>query len=68
MVIEKSKEHCASLINGNVYDVSGIRSANDFIIPSKIEVDFVYDFYNRMDNCDYERIIKLLKGKVKVNI
>ena len=68
LVMEKSKEHCASLINGNVYDVSGIRSASDFTIPSKIEEDFIHDFYNRMDNYDYERIIKLLKGKVKVNI
>jgi hypothetical protein len=66
--MEKSKEHCASLINGNIYDVSGIRSASDFTIPSKIEEDFIHDFYNRMDNYDYERIIKLLKGKVKVNI
>lgn len=46
----------------------GIRSASDFIIPNKIEEDFIHDFYNRMDNYDYERIIKLLKGKVKVNI
>lgn len=68
LVLEKGKDHCASLINGNVYDVSGIRSASDFTIPSKIEEDFIHDFYNRMDNYDYERIIKLLKGKVKVNI
>lgn len=68
LVMEKNKEHCASLINGNIYDVSGIRNINDFIIPSKMEEDFVYDFYKKMDNYDYERIIKLLKGKVKVNI
>ena len=68
LVIEKSNEHCASLINGNVYDVSGIRNASDFTIPSKIEEDFIYEFYNRMDNYDYEKITKLLKGKVKVNI
>lgn len=68
LVLEKGKDHCASLINGNIYDVSGIRSASDFTIPSKIEEDFIHDFYNRIDNYDYERIIKLLKGKVKVNI
>lgn len=68
LVIEKNKEHCASLINGNIYDVSGIRSASDFTIPSKIEEDFVYDFYKKMKDYDYKRIINLLKGKVKVNI
>lgn len=68
LVIEKNKEHCASLINGNIYDVSGIRSASDFTIPSKIEEDFIHDFYNRMEDYDYKRIINLLKGKVKVNI
>ena len=66
LVMEKNNEHCASLINGNVYDVSGIRSASDFTIPSKIEANFIQDFYNRMDNYDYERIIKLLKVKVKI--
>lgn len=68
LVLEKGKDHCASLINGNIYDVSGIRNINDFIIPSKIEEDFIHDFYNRMEDYDYKRIIKLLKGKVKVNI
>lgn len=68
LVVEKEGNHCATLINENVYDVSGIRSASDFTIPSKIEADFIHDFYNRMDNYDYEGIIKLLKGKVKVNI
>ena len=68
LVLEKGKDHCASLINGNKYDVSGIRSASDFTIPSKIEEDFVYDFYKKMEDYDYKRIINLLKGKVKVNI
>ena len=68
LVLEKGKDHCASLINGNIYDVSGIRNSSDFTISSKIEEDFIHEFYNRMDNYDYERIIKLLKGKVKVNI
>lgn len=68
LVLEKGKDHCASLINGNIYDVSGIRNINDFIIPSKIEEDFIHDFYNRMEDYDYKRIINLLKGKVKVNI
>lgn len=68
LVLEKGKDHCASLINGNIYDVSGIINASDFTISSKIEEDFIHEFYNRMDNYDYERIIKLLKGKVKVNI
>lgn len=66
LVLEKGKDHCASLINGNIYDVSGIRSASDFTIPSKIEEDFIHDFYKKMDNYDYEIIIKLLKGKVKI--
>lgn len=68
LVLEKGKDHCASLINGNIYDVSGIRSASDFTIPSKIEEDFVYAFYKKMKDYDYKRIINLLKGKVKVNI
>ncbi len=66
LVLEKGKDHCASLINGNIYDASGIRSASDFTIPSKIEEDFIHDFYKKMDNYDYEIIIKLLKGKVKI--
>lgn len=68
LVLEKGKDHCASLINGNIYDVSGIRNASDFTIPSKIEEDFVYEFYNKMEDYDYKRMINLLKGKVKVNI
>lgn len=67
LVLEKGKDHCASLINGNIYDVSGIRNINDFIIPSKIEEDFVYDFYKKMDNYDYKKIIKQLNEK-KFNI
>lgn len=68
LVVEKEGNHCATLINENVYDVSGIRNKNDFIIPNKIEESFVYDFYNRMDDYDYEGIIKLLKGKTKVKV
>lgn len=44
----------------------GIRSESAFTILSKIEEDFIFDFYNRMDDYDYERIIKLLKGKVDI--
>lgn len=29
LVLEKGKDHCASLINGNIYDVSGIRNASE---------------------------------------
>ena len=68
LILEKGKDHCASLINGNIYDVSGIRNASDFTIPSKIEEDFVHEFYNKMEDYDYKRMINLLKGKVKVNI
>ena len=68
LVLEKGKDHCASLIKGNIYDVSGIRNASDFTIPSKIEEDFVHEFYNKMEDYDYKRMINLLKGKVKVNI
>ena len=65
LVLEKGKDHCASLFNGIIYDVSGIRNINDFIIPSKMEEDFVYDFYKKMEDYDYEIIIKLLKGSAK---
>lgn len=68
LVLEKGKDHCASLINGNIYDVSGIRNASDFTILSKIEEDFVHGFYKKMKDYDYKRMINLLKGKVKVNI
>ena len=54
------------LLEKFIYPWEALPEINDFIIPSKIEEDFVYDFYNRMDNYDYERIIKLLKGKVKI--
>lgn len=68
LVLEKGKDHCASLINGNIYDVSGIRNASDFTIPSKIEEDLVHEFYKKMEDYDYKRMINLLKGKVKINI
>lgn len=62
MVIEKNNYHCATLINNEVYDVSGIRCKDDFFIASKDDEDFVYSFYGKMDDRDKKNIINLIKG------
>ena len=61
MVIEKDNNHCAALINGEVFDITGIRNKKDFYIASKQDEDFVYSFYKRMNKEDKQNIKKLIK-------
>lgn len=62
MVIEKDKEHCAALIEGNVYDVSGIRNKDDFYVANQSDEDFVYSFYKRFEEIDRKNVSDLING------
>lgn len=61
MVLEKDKEHCASLINGKVYDVTGLRNKNLFVRASKEDMDYVNSFYNHFSDADKINIKKRIK-------
>ena len=50
LVVEKNNYHCSTLINNNVYDVTGLRCKNDFVLANKNDLDFILDFYNKLDN------------------
>lgn len=65
MVLQKDKDHCATLIDGNIYDVSGIRNIGDFILASKFDYDYVYSFYKRLSLLDKENIDKLIDENSK---
>lgn len=65
MVLQKDKDHCATLIDGNIYDVSGIRNIDDFILASKFDYDYVYSFYKRLSLLDKENIDKLIDENSK---
>lgn len=65
MVLQKDKDHCATLIDGNIYDVSGIRNIDDFILASKFDYDYVYSFYKRFSLLDKENIDKLIDENSK---
>lgn len=65
MVIHKTKNHVAALINGNIYDVSGIRNKDEFEIANKIEEDYIRSFYNKFSNFDKENIYELLNKNNK---
>lgn len=65
MVLQKDKDHCATLIDGNIYDVSGIRNIGDFILASKFDYDYVYSFYKRFSLLDKENIDKLIDENSK---
>lgn len=61
MVIQKDNNHCAALINGEVFDVTGIRNIKDFVLASKQDEDFVYSFYKKLTTKDKQNIKKLIK-------
>ena len=65
MVLQKDRDHCATLIDGNVYDVSGIRNVDDFILASKFDYDYVYSFYKRFSLLDKENIDELIDENPK---
>ena len=58
MVIEKHCDHCACLIDGDVYDVAGFCDKNNFYIASENDLNFVYSFDTKFDD---ELKIKLIK-------
>lgn len=66
LVIEKNGEHCACLIDGNVYDVTGICDNDSFFVANKRDIDFVYSFYNRFDEKLKDSISKYILGNSKV--
>ena len=65
LVLEKNKEHCACMINEVIYDVSGIRDVNDFVLANENDINFVYSFYNRLSNEEINDIIEHINGCVK---
>ena len=50
MVLEKGKEHCATIIDGFIYDVTGVRENKDFVLASDNDINFVNEFYKKFDN------------------
>ena len=65
MVIEKNKDHCAILIDGVVYDVSGINDKNLFYIADLNDMNYVYSFYKKFDLDVKLGLQKYLNGKSK---
>ena len=65
MVIHKEKDHVGVLINGNIYDVSGIRNKDEFTYLSKIEEGYVRSFYKKFSSHDKINIYNLLNEKEK---
>lgn len=65
LVIEHNKDHCAALINKDVYDVTGIRNKEDFFIADSNDIDYIYSFYNRFSMEEHERIKCIIKGNSK---
>lgn len=66
MVIENNKDYCASLIMGNVYDVTGIRDGSDFFIADTFYENYVYSFYNKFNEEVRNDLNNYIVGKVKV--
>lgn len=66
MVIQNNKDHCASLIMGNVYDVTGIRDGSDFFIADTFYENYVYSFYNKFNEEVRNDLNNYIVGKVKV--
>lgn len=50
MVLEKNKEHIAILIDDAIYDVTGLRENNDFILADSYNINFVNSFYKKFDS------------------
>lgn len=65
MVIHKEKDHVGVLINGNIYDVSGIRNKDEFTYLSEIEEGYVRSFYKKFSSYDKINIYNLLNEKEK---
>ena len=65
MVLEKDHDHCAILIDNNIYDVSGFRSKDDFVLASKTDENFVNSFYNKFSEENKKKIYKIISGYAK---
>lgn len=65
LVAQNNKDHCAALINDNVYDVTGIRNKEDFFIADSDYIDYIFSFYNRFSIEEHEKIKGMIKGQSK---
>ncbi len=63
MVLEKNNDHCATLIDGTIYDVYGYRNKKEFIIATKEEEAFVNSFYCHFSDKEFDTISFLVKDK-----
>ncbi len=66
MVLQKNNDHCACLINDEVYDVSGLCDRDSFVIACKEDVDFIYSFYKKFDDGVKKDIKQGILGYIKV--
>ena len=67
MVLEKNNDHCAILIDDVVYDVTGIRDKNDFIIADASDIMFVNEFYNKFNiNLKYDLYLNIFGDNKKL--
>ncbi len=66
MVLQKNNDHCACLINDEVYDVRGLCDKESFEIARKKDIDFVYSFYKRFDDYIKKDIKQGILGYIKV--
>lgn len=65
LVVQKGKEHCAALIDNNVYDISGRKNINEFEIIDNDYEDFIYSFYNKFSDEEHEKIVYMVKNMKK---
>lgn len=65
LVIEKESNHCGCMINGDIYDVTGVRNRDSFFIADENDINFIYSFYNKFDDKLKNEIYKQVSGYVK---
>ncbi len=66
LVLEKNNEHCAALINNKIYDVSGIRSKDDFEQVNTNKEEFVNSFYKRFSDEIRSDLQNKIENKLKL--